>query len=76
MGIWHPHEEMQLVEGCKNQSRIAQQEVFEKLYGKLFGLCLRYADNDDEAKDILQNGFIKVFGSIGNYKGDVLSKAG
>lgn len=70
MGIWHPHEEMQLVEGCKNQSRIAQQEVFEKLYGKLFGLCLRYADNDDEAKDILQNGFIKVFGSIGNYKGD------
>lgn len=70
MGIWHPHEEMQLVEGCKNQSRIAQKEVFSKLYRRLLGVCLRYADDQDEAKDILQNGFIKVFKSIENYKGD------
>lgn len=70
MGTWHPHEEMQLVEGCKNKSRASQQEVFQKLYGKLFGMCMRYADDDDEAKDILQNGFIKMFGSIDNYKGD------
>jgi len=31
---------------------------------------MRYADDDDEAKDILQNGFIKVFKSVENYKGD------
>jgi len=31
---------------------------------------MRYADDPDEAKDILQNGFIKVFKGIGNYKGD------
>lgn len=31
---------------------------------------MRYAEDDDEAKDILQNGFIKVFKSIENYKGD------
>ncbi|MEZ4721594.1 MAG: sigma-70 family RNA polymerase sigma factor [Flavobacteriales bacterium] len=70
MGLWHPHEEMQLVEGCKNGSRVAQQEVFKALYRRLLGVCMRYADDEDEAKDILQNGFIKMFKSIENYKGD------
>lgn len=40
------------------------------MYRRLLGVCLRYADDDDEAKDILQNGFIKVFKSVENYKGD------
>jgi RNA polymerase sigma factor (sigma-70 family) len=70
MGIWHRHEELQLVEGCKNQSRTAQKEVFSKMYGRLFGICMRYAHDADEADDILQNGFIKVFNGIENYKGD------
>lgn len=70
MGIWHRHEELQLVEGCKDQRRASQQEVFSKMYGILFGICMRYADNADEAEDILQMGFIKVFKGIENYKGD------
>lgn len=70
MGIWHRHEELQLVEGCKKQDRIAQKEVFAKLHGRLLGICMRYTDNRDEAKDVLQNGFIKVFQGIENYKGD------
>ncbi len=70
MGIWQRHEELQLVEGCKIESRAAQKEVFSKLYSKLLSVCMRYADNSDEAKDTLQNGFIKVFKSIENYKGD------
>jgi len=40
------------------------------MYRRLLGVCMRYADDDDEAKDILQNGFIKVFKSVENYKGD------
>lgn len=70
MGMWEKHEEMQLVEGCKRESRIAQKELFSKLYGRLLSICMRYSDNRDEAEDILQNGFIKVFKSIDNYKGD------
>lgn len=70
MGIWHPHEEAQLVDGCKSGSRTAQEEVFNSMYRRLLGVCMRYADDDDEAKDILQNGFIKVFKSVENYKGD------
>ncbi|HAW19097.1 MAG TPA: RNA polymerase subunit sigma-70 [Flavobacteriales bacterium] len=70
MGIWHPHEEAQLVDGCKSGSRTAQEEVFNSMYRRLLGVRMRYADDDDEAKDILQNGFIKVFKSVENYKGD------
>lgn len=70
MGMWEKHEEMQLVEGCKRESRIAQKELFSKLYGRLLSICMRYSDDRDEAEDILQNGFIKVFKSIDNYKGD------
>ena len=40
------------------------------MYGILFGICMRYADDRDEAEDILQTGFIKVFKGIENYKGD------
>jgi RNA polymerase sigma-70 factor (ECF subfamily) len=70
MGIWHRHEELQLVEGCKNESRASQQEVFSKMYGVLFSICMRYSSDRDEAEDILQAGFIKVFKGIENYKGD------
>lgn len=59
-----------MVEGCRNQSRVSQEEVFSKMYGRLYGICMRYADDPEEAKDILQNGFIKVFNGMENYKGD------
>lgn len=35
----------------------------------MFGICLGYVNSRDEAKDILQDGFIKVFASLKNYKG-------
>lgn len=70
MSIWYPHEEERLVDGCRNGDRIAQKEVFSKLYRRLLGVCMRYAEDNDEAKDILQNGFIKAFNNMKNYKGD------
>jgi RNA polymerase sigma factor (sigma-70 family) len=70
MGMWEKFEEMQLVEGCKNGDRIAQEIVFKRLYGRLLSTCMRYADDRDDAEDVLQMGFIKVFKNIENYKGD------
>lgn len=38
------------------------QKILYQIYAdKMFGVCLRYANDEDEAKDILQDGFIKVF---------------
>lgn len=38
--------------------------------GRMFSLCLRYADNEDEAKDNLQEGFIRVFSKIKQYRSE------
>ncbi|MEM9022258.1 MAG: RNA polymerase sigma factor [Bacteroidota bacterium] len=59
-----------LIRGCNEGSRRSQQRVYERFYGKMLGVCMRYAKDRDEAKDILQEGFIKVFGNIRKYTGD------
>lgn len=56
-----------LIEGCAKGDRVCQQKIFEALYGKMMGVCLRYISDREEAKDVLQDGFIKVFGNISRY---------
>ena len=56
-----------IVEGCVNKKRKYQKKLFELFYGKMMGVCLRYAKNSDEAKDMVQNGFIKVFAKLEVY---------
>ncbi len=47
-----------------------QQELYERFAPKMFGVCLRYAGNSEEAEDILQEGFIKIFNKMSSYRGD------
>jgi RNA polymerase sigma-70 factor (ECF subfamily) len=47
-----------------------QQELYQRFAPKMFGVCLRYAGNSDEAEDILQEGFIKVFNKISSFRGE------
>lgn len=44
-----------------------QKYVFEKFYGLMMGICLRYVSNREEARDILQEGFIKIFEKVDQY---------
>ncbi len=48
-------------EKCKSKDRQAQTELYQLFAPKMYAVCLRYARDQDEANDILQNGFIKVF---------------
>ncbi|NUM49656.1 MAG: RNA polymerase sigma factor [Flavobacteriales bacterium] len=54
----------QLVEGCVKKQALAQKTLYDKYSRKMLGVCLRYASSTDEAQDILQDGFIKVFDKI------------
>lgn len=47
-----------------------QQELYDRFASKMYGVCLRYAGNVEEAEDILQDGFIKVFNKINSYRGE------
>lgn len=57
----------EVVDGCLRGERRYQQRVYELFYGKMMAVCLRYTKNADQAKDILQDGFIKVFRSMDKF---------
>jgi RNA polymerase sigma factor (sigma-70 family) len=58
-----------IIAGCKKGDGHSQEELYRLLAPGMYGLCLKYAGDRDEAKDILQEGFIKVFRKIDQYGG-------
>lgn len=60
--------EQDFISALSRQERWAQQRLYEEHYGKMMGVCLRYAGSRDEALDLLHEGFIKVFQNITRYK--------
>jgi RNA polymerase sigma-70 factor (ECF subfamily) len=62
--------EKQLIEGCKRGDRKAQKELYEMYSRKMMGVCLRYIGDRETARDLLQDGFIKVLTSIDSYSGN------
>ncbi|MEO1049189.1 MAG: RNA polymerase sigma factor [Bacteroidota bacterium] len=62
--------EKELVEGCIKGNRNAQRDFYEYYSKKVFITCLRYSKCQDEAEDILQECFIKVFKNLKNFRGD------
>lgn len=57
-----------IIAGCVKKDRTAQKSLYEKYGAKMFGFCLRYSNSRRDAQDLLQDGFIKVFDSIGTLK--------
>src|SRR5689334_20753617 len=60
-------EETQLVEACLRGDTRAQRKLYEKYYGKMLGVCLRYTKDREEARDILQDGFVKIFQKLAQF---------
>jgi len=54
---------------CLKGDRLAQKQFFDRFKGKMFALCLRYANSREDAEDILQEGFVKVFRDLRQYTG-------
>lgn len=59
----------EMLEGCQANQEIAQKYLFDKYSRVMTGVCLRYADSYEEAQDIVQDAFIKVFKKIGTFSG-------
>jgi RNA polymerase sigma factor (sigma-70 family) len=62
--------ETTIIKGCVKKQPECQRLLFEKYAGKMMSLCLRYVREQQEAKDLLQLGFLKVFDYIHQYKGE------
>jgi RNA polymerase sigma-70 factor (ECF subfamily) len=57
-----------IIKGCLSGDRRDQELLYRRHSAKLYGVCLQYSGNDEEARDILQEGFIKIFENLRNYK--------
>lgn len=64
------HTEEQIREGCMKNERRYQQILYNMFSAKMFGVCLRYANEYNSAQDLLQEGFIKVFKNIDKFRGE------
>ncbi len=58
----------EVIEGCKNDDRNAQERLYRSYYRAMMNLCLRYTKNESDAMEALNSGFYKVFKNIGRYE--------
>lgn len=62
--------QQELIDGCLKGDSRSQHAIYKMYYGKMKAVCLRYASSTDEAKDMVQDGFIKVFSSLEKFEGN------
>ena len=58
-----------LIDGCLKGDRRSQQAIHKMFYGKMKAVCMRYTRDSDQANDVLQEGFLKVFNNLDKYTG-------
>lgn len=59
-----------LVIECVKGNVRAQRALFDKYARKMLGVCMRYAKDSEQAEDILQDGFVKVFNKLKDFKNE------
>ncbi|MBD0331348.1 MAG: sigma-70 family RNA polymerase sigma factor [Chitinophagaceae bacterium] len=57
-----------ILQGCKKNNSTAQKKLYEKYSAKMLAVCYRYAHTREDAEDMLQEGFIKVFSQINTFE--------
>jgi RNA polymerase sigma factor (sigma-70 family) len=59
-----------IYEGCLRNERKYQELFYKLLAPRMMAVCMRYAKDKDEAQDILQEGFVKLFRNLHTYRGE------
>ena len=60
----------QIIAGCLQGDRAAQQDLYEKYAAKMLGVCCRYLKDRDEAEDVMISSLMKVFEKLSQFKGE------
>jgi RNA polymerase sigma factor (sigma-70 family) len=56
-----------IVNGCVNANRESQKEFYKLYYGFSMSICLRYCDTYDDAMEVVNDGFLKIFKSVSTF---------
>jgi RNA polymerase sigma-70 factor (ECF subfamily) len=57
-----------MIQGCLRNEAASQQELYYRYSPKMLSVCYRYAKSREDAEDMLQEGFIKVFTQIHQFQ--------
>ncbi|MEP6583016.1 MAG: sigma-70 family RNA polymerase sigma factor [Ginsengibacter sp.] len=61
--------EEQMLEGCLKNNASVQEVLYNRFSPRMLGVCYRFARNREDAEDMMQEGFIKVFSQIHQFRG-------
>ncbi|MEO8584061.1 MAG: sigma-70 family RNA polymerase sigma factor [Flavitalea sp.] len=66
----HTISESDLIRECIGGNRQMQEELYNRFSGKMYAVCLRYSNNAEDAQDLLQDGFIKVYRNLHRFRAE------
>lgn len=70
MNLTSTPSESYLIQNCINGDRKSQKELYDMFASKMYTVCLRYAKNQMDAEDVLQEGFVKLFNNLHRFRGE------
>ena len=62
--------EADLINGCLNKDRKMQELLYQRYSSKMYAVCLRYCKDAEDAQDLLQDGFVKIFKNLDRFRGE------
>ncbi|HTM66722.1 MAG TPA: sigma-70 family RNA polymerase sigma factor [Flavipsychrobacter sp.] len=57
----------ELIQGCIRNERNAQEKVYKLFYPRMMALVRRYIDQEMQAEEVLNNGFLRAFQKVAQY---------
>ena len=69
-------DEQLLIDGCMRGESWARKELYEQYAPAMMSVCMRYVGDRETARDLLQDGFVKIFTKIRSYSAPGLSGGG
>lgn len=63
-------QDIKLVKGCLKNERVSQKQLYNRFADVMLGVCYRYTKSLADAEDVLQEGFIRVFKNLHQYKNE------
>ena len=58
---------MHIIQGCVKANRASQKELYQNYYGFSMSICMRYCASQDDAVEVVNDGFLKVFKNIASF---------
>ncbi len=62
--------EEELIKACLGNNTRAMRLLYDRFAPVMYAICLRYMRNTDDARDVLQEGFVRVFDRLGSFRGE------